>query len=500
MKVISCATLYGYCLIKGIVMAIKVGPLWTPQQISAATPGEWISGPQEGWASTGAAYHIRRTKIGDLCFTTDPKTWTKKVIDNRDRVDEYFEKGAVAVITDKKPVGLPPCYPVYYVENTLTAMEDLARARRAEFEGKTVCVNGSVGKSSIVRYLHHVLGEQASAYASNGNFNSIPGVPLSLVQTPKDFTYGVYECSMGGRPDITLRKAKLIAPHVCVISNITSVHLAYYKEGNPLDQVAQSKAKIFEASQPNGYAILNRDNDYFEMLKSLALKTNASNIISFGEHEESDVRLLSCQLHEAYSEVKISVFGEQFDYFVGQPGKHVILNTLAVLASVYALGADWRAAATACCNLPLLDRRMNKFSVSLDDGSFTLIDDTFNANPMSMRAAFDYVNVVRSERKGRCIAVLGEIKELGKDGAKVHTELAQHVAAAKFDRVYAVGDLMSNVFDNIPESMRGLHAASAKELKKALKEVIQPDDIVLLKCGHYSDINKEKVVSYLKKL
>ncbi|MDH3376388.1 MAG: Mur ligase family protein [Gammaproteobacteria bacterium] len=479
-------------------MAIKIGPLWTPQQIASATQGKWISGPSEGWAAGGVNYYLNQILPGDLGITTTPGIWSKTHPDTSNHIYKFFEKGAVAVIADKPPTNLPKCYPVFLVKNTRQALDDLARARRNEFEGKVICVTGSVGKTSVVRYLHHLIGQQAFTYASDRNFNHAPGVPLSMAQTPQSFQYGVYENAMERTGELTLQKTQIIRPHVSIITNIAPAHLVYYPERNPLDKIAESKAKIFEASETNGTAVLNCDCDYYEQLKIIALKSSAPNIISFGENTGSDIRLLSCNLHSNFSEVKASICGEPVNYFVGLPGKHVVINTLVVLAAVRAVGADWRAAAAACCNLPILERHLQRYSVALDDSRFTLIDDTFNSSPMSMRAALKYTELLQPIGGGRRIAVLGEMAELGQRGAQIHAELANDVICAKFDKVFTIGDLTINIFYNLPSQMRALHADSADILKDALYEEIQPNDIVLFKCSHSSAINKANVVRFLR--
>jgi UDP-N-acetylmuramoyl-tripeptide--D-alanyl-D-alanine ligase len=193
------------------------------------------------------------------------------------------------------------------------------------------------------------------------------------------------------------------------------------------------------------------------------------------------VRLVSAALDAETSEVKASFSARPLHYRLAVPGKHLVLNSLAVLAAAEALGADLRRAADALGTLPGLAGRGKRVTIGVADGSVTLIDESYNASPAAMRAAFAVLAAQRPTGNGRRIAVLGDMRELGAEGAALHRELAEPLASSGIDLVFACGPLMRNLFDALPAALRGTHADTAAELAPIVAHTLRAGDIVTIK-------------------
>jgi UDP-N-acetylmuramoyl-tripeptide--D-alanyl-D-alanine ligase len=446
--------------------------LWSGVEIAAAVNGRWISGDPQGWGATGVCYYANQVIEGDVVFTVDPQKWGKAYKDTTDKIPKLFASGAVAVITDKLGSNLASKFPILLVKDTRNALDDLGKAARNRFNGKVICVTGSVGKSSTKEGLRHVLSQQAPTAGSRKNFNHGPGVPLSLAQTPPDFSYGVYEFSVD-LPKVTLLKAKIARPHVVIVTHIQPDHLLYYPS---LEAIADQKSLLFDALAPDGVVVLNRDAPQFERLINNAKQKGIKRILTFGEALDADVQLVKCELREDLSYVSASVNGKKFDYIVGVPGRHMVLNSLAILAGVEAVNADSEKAATALASLQPLPNHTTRHQIKINDGKFEVIDDTFSANSGSIKAALEYLQLIKPEANGRRLAVLGEIQELGEMSRQVHADLATHVLANDIEKVFTIGDGMLALRALLPGHKLGVHAKAFNELMNAVVEEVRGGD------------------------
>jgi UDP-N-acetylmuramoyl-tripeptide--D-alanyl-D-alanine ligase len=293
---------------------------------------------------------------------------------------------------------------------------------------------------------------------------------------PRDIDYGVFEMGMNHAGEISAL-TRLVRPHIAIITTVAPVHLGFFSS---VEEIADAKAEIFEGLEPGGAAILNRDNPYFERLAAAASGEGAE-IISFGEDKRAKVRLLSCDLSPDGSTVTSDILGETVTYRVGAPGRHVVQNTLAVLAAVKLAGADLSAAAEALGAIHAPEGRGERFVIETERGPVCIVDESYNANPASMRAALATLGLTPRSAYKRRIAVLGDMLELGSDSLKLHRELAEAVDAAGIDVVFASGADMASLFEALPEKRRGAYAKTSDELAPALLSSVQPGDIVMVK-------------------
>ena len=363
------------------------------------------------------------------------------------------------------------------VRDTFDALNDLGRAGRDRTDHAVViAVTGSAGKTGTKEALRVALQPSGSVHASAKSFNNHWGVPLTLANMPRDIDYGVFEVGMNHAGEIAAL-TRLVRPHIAIVTTVAPVHLGFFAS---VEEIADAKAEIFEGLVPGGSAVINRDNPHFERLAAAA-RGEGAEVVSFGEHEQSKVRLMHCDLEADSSTVTSDILGETLTYRVGAPGRHVVQNTLGVLAAVKLAGADLKAAADALGALQPPAGRGQRFVISTERGPVCIVDESYNANPASMRAALATLGLTpRSEYKRR-VAVLGDMLELGTEGPRLHKELAEAVDAAGIDVVFASGTDMASLFEAVPKERRGAYAKTSEELAPVLLSSVQPGDIVMVK-------------------
>ncbi len=391
-------------------------------------------------------------------------------------VGQAFDKGAACamVATDFDAGGATG--PLLRVPDTLAGLEALGRAARARTKARVIAVTGSVGKTGTKEALRLALSQTGATHASRKSYNNQWGVPLSLAEMPAATRFGVFEIGMNHPGEITPLTG-LVRPHVAVITTVEPVHLGYF---SCVEEIAEAKAEIFSGLEPGGTAILNRDNPHYALLAARAEEHGAS-IVAFGRHDEADVRLLDAKLGPDGSDVTIAIGGKRLSYRVGAPGEHLVLNSLGVLAAAEAAGADLDKAAAALTGLRAPPGRGERSAFKLREGTVLVVDEAYNANPASMRAALAAMAHVAPGPGGRRIAVLGDMLELGGQGPALHEALAGPVDEAGVDVVFACGPLMAGLFEALPEGRRGAYAAASEGLTKPLLEAVRAGDVVMIK-------------------
>jgi UDP-N-acetylmuramoyl-tripeptide--D-alanyl-D-alanine ligase len=445
--------------------------LWTRDDLiaglRASVPGE---APE---SVSGMSIDTRTLQPGDLFFALAGE--------NRDGhafIEAAFKAGAAAaVVTGANAPALARFGPLLVVDDVLAAMERLGAAARARMAGRVVAVTGSVGKTSTKEALRHVLARQGETHASVASYNNHWGVPLTLARMPAATEFGVFEIGMN-HPFEIMPLAQLVRPHTAIVTTVEPVHLEHFRS---VSAIADAKGEIFSGLLPGGTAIINRDNPHFERLRAHALATQAGRVVSFGEHEQADARLLKLAMTPARSAVEASMGGRRLCFQVGAPGRHMAFNALAVLVAAEVLGADLALAALALADLAAGAGRGQRTELRMPGGALTLLDESYNANPASMRASMALLGQFDVGLRGRRIAVLGDMLELGPSGPEMHAALADPVAENNIDIVFAAGPLMRRLWDALPAARRGVYAPSAAELEASVLQALQPGDAVMVK-------------------
>jgi UDP-N-acetylmuramoyl-tripeptide--D-alanyl-D-alanine ligase len=384
--------------------------------------------------------------------------------------------GLVVVARDKRSL-LPADARLLVVADVLAGLTDLARAARARSGAQIVAVTGSVGKTGTKEALRLVLARSGPTHASLASYNNHWGVPLSLARMAASAQFAVFEIGMNHAGEIT-PLTRLVRPHIALVTTIEPVHLEYF---GTLEAIADAKAEIFLGLEPGGTAVLNRDNSQYSRLAAAAARAGAR-VVSFGAEESADARLVKLSLQPESSTVEARILGSDVTYKLGAPGRHLVMNSLAVLAAASLAGADLALAALALAELEPPTGRGRRITLSLPDGaSALLIDESYNANPASMRAALALLGQARIGRNSRRIAVLGDMLELGPAGPELHRGLIEPVLEHEIDCVFCAGPLMRSLWEALPSERRGGYAESSAALEPQVLTTIADGDAIMVK-------------------
>lgn len=442
-------------------------PLWTAAEAVAA-----VSGRSDGaWRATGVSIDSRTVERGDLFIALGGPNF-----DGHDFVAEALDKGAAAAMVARRPGDVAGDAPLLFVDDTLEGLCALARAARSRSRARVIAITGSVGKTGVKEATRIALSAQATTAASEGSLNNHWGVPLSLARLPREARFAVFELGMNHPGEIT-PLALLVRPHVAAITTIEAVHRAHFSS---IEAIADAKAEIFVGVEPGGAAVLNRDNDQFARLAQAAGAAGVAAVISFGRHPDAGVCAIEELTDSAGSSVVARIAGETVEYRLNVPGRHWVGNSLCVLAAVAAAGGDVRAAARALAAFTPSKGRGQRFIIRVETGAFTLIDDSYNASPVSMVAALDVLGSMRPGSTGRRIAVLGDMLELDTP-AERHRALVEPLQRNEVHLVFTAGSEMIHLFDALPSEMRGGHAPDAAALAPLVSACVHSGDVVAVK-------------------
>jgi UDP-N-acetylmuramoyl-tripeptide--D-alanyl-D-alanine ligase len=400
------------------------------------------------------------------------------VHDGHDFVAAALKAGAALAVVEKAQRDkFGSDAPLLVVDDVLAGLEDLARASRARLGARVIAVTGSVGKTSTKEALLHVFSAQGQTHASVASFNNHWGVPLSLARCPAEARFAVFEIGMNHAGEIE-PLVKMVRPHVAVITTVEAVHLEFFAG---IEAIADAKAEIFAGVEPDGAVVLNHDNSQFARLNRAAKKRGISRIVSFGVNEKANARLIDISLHAACSAVHADILGQEVTYKLGMPGRHMAMNSLAVLAASSLAGADLALASLSLSQIVPAAGRGVRRALVVPGGEVTLIDESYNANPASMAAALSVLGQAPIGPRGRRIAVLGDMLELGVTGAELHGGLNDAIKTHQVDLVYCCGPLMRNLWDALSTGKRGGYADSAANLQPQVLSAVRAGDAVMIK-------------------
>lgn len=451
--------------------------LWTATEAAEATGGT----AQGTWSVCGISIDTRTIGRGEMFVALTAAR------DGHDFVVQALEKGAGVALVSRIPDGVGPDAPLLLVDDVQTALEALGRAGRARTQARVVAITGSVGKTSTKEMMAQMLAEQGRTHASVASYNNHWGVPLTLARMPRDTEYAVIEIGMN-HPGEIAPLARMARPHVALVTTVGTAHLENFpgKRG-----IAVEKAAIFDGLAPGGVAVMNSDIDHADVLRDKARDMGARGI-GFGRRG-TEYRLEDVRLQGEVTVVKAQSTQGPLLFKLNTPGTHFAMNALGALAAAAELGADVALAALALARWSPYQGRGVRETIPLDpveeDLTLTLIDDSYNANPDSMRAALDVLAAVAPRdqtgrvSKGRRIAILGDMKELGEEERPLHAALAATDAMQMIDVVHTTGPLMQALHDALPPEKRGLHCDSAADMAGRVRARLDSGDVVLVKAS-----------------
>ncbi len=449
--------------------------LWTSGDAAQATHGQSTA----NWTASGVSIDTRTLEPGDLFVAL------KDTRDGHDFVMQAFEKGASAAMVSHVPDGVADTAPLLVVDDVQRALEDLGRAARVRMHGKVVAVTGSVGKTSTKEMLLAMLSEQGRAHASVESYNNHWGVPLTLARMPADTEYAVIEIGMN-HPGEIAPLSKMTQPHVALVTTVAPAHLEAFED---ISGIAVEKASIYEGVLPGGVAVLNADVETSPILLAKAQDCRLRPV-TFGE-KGNDFKIIRVDLQGDTTVVRAEMGEVPILYKLASPGGHFAINALGAIAVMAALRTDVALALGALGRWKPYKGRGQRERIHLDtvDTRLTLdlIDDSYNANPTSMKAALDVLaaaavtNDIGRVSKGRRIAYLGDMKELGPEGPALHADLADLPAIEQIDVIHCIGPLMRSLYDRLPETRRGEWFAASEDALPRLKTHLDSGDVVLAK-------------------
>jgi UDP-N-acetylmuramoyl-tripeptide--D-alanyl-D-alanine ligase len=448
-------------------------PLWNEFEICTVTGAE----PETNWNGfvTGISIDTRTLQPGDLFVAL------KDVRDGHEFVTAAFKAGAPMALVKRDYERKDGDRELLRADDPLGALEKLGIAARARLSAtaRVIAVTGSAGKTGTKEMLRACLSRLGKVHASEKSYNNHWGVPLTLARMPRDTDYAVFEIGMNHAGEIT-PLTQMVRPHAAIVTTVEAVHLAHF---GSVEEIADAKAEIFSGLIEGGTAIIKRDSPHYDRLRVRAAAHGAL-ILSFGLDARADVRAENLSMDEDGSEIVAHLPSGQIKYRLAMPGRHIAENSLAVASALSAIGADVEKALAALADLPPPGGRGERTTLSLAGGAVLLIDESYNANPASMRAALETMARVPRSKFPRRIAVLGDMLELGPGAGELHRGLKASVDEAGADLVFACGRQMRHLFDALRPEIQGGAADSATALEAPLLAALQPGDVVMVKASN----------------
>jgi len=464
--------------------------LWTTAGVVKATQGK-CGGT---WTADGVSIDSRTVKAGDLFVALKGPNFDGHLY----ALDALKRGAAAAIVHSAVPDSGEYHNRLVMVKDTFAALQNLAIAARARTKAKIIAVTGSVGKTGTKEALKLGLSALGKTHATEGNLNNHWGVPLSLARMPEDTAFGVFELGMNHAGEIA-PLSKLVRPHAAIVTTVEAAHLEFF---NSIAEIADEKGAIMAGLEKGGTVVLPRDNAQYTRLLAAAKTYNIEKVVSFGASGDAAARLVSWSLTPDGTQVAAEFDGTRITYDMIVSGRHWALNSVAAIAAVRAIDADFRRAAGALSKLAAPVGRGARRRIPVADGNILVIDESYNASPAAVRVLAETLaqmhQPVGGTGGGRLIMVLGDMLELGTAAASLHAGLAASLKAAQIDLVFTAGSLMENLHKALPDDMRGGHAPDSKSLVPMVTAKVRAGDVIAVKGSHSSHM--EIVVAALHAL
>ncbi len=466
--------------------------LWTSNEIKMATRGIGSG----DWVVDGISIDSRTLQSGDLFVAiTDQR-------DGHDYVENAFKNGAVGALVSYIPAALKDDGRLIVVPDVLEALQNLAAAARERFTGKIIAVTGSVGKTSTKEMLNVALKNQGIVHASDKSFNNQWGVPLTLARMPTNADFAIIEMGMNKSGEIKEHSC-LARPNIVLITEVKNVHMSNFED---INKIALAKSEIFSGLEVGGLALVNSDVSTIDIIER-SLQDPTVNLQKFGI-KGPDWVLNQVNVKDHSLEVIASQSSIKFKFELNSLGQHFALNGLATIATVSLLGADKNIAIKQLQNWQPFEGRGQHIEIEFWDGdaikTFDLIDDSYNSNPTSLKAGLRLLDslwklkIGQRLTKGRKVAILGDMLELGFNEVSIHQSIATWDEIKDIEKFYLVGDLMKSLYETLSSKVDKCWFNTTDELLEMLVDDISNADVILVKGSKKS--NMEKVVRKLKSI
>ncbi len=457
------------------------------EKIQALLDGEWLVAPPENWQCDNFAINEAGC-FGDntLFIAIDRERWLKGsgnsgVYGNWEDTHKNlsrFQNKICGVIVEHYIDDLDSKIPQFKVANSYEVIKMIGYDARSEYNGKIIALTGTVGKTTTKNMLHHLLSEYGSVESTYKNHNTRTGVPLTLARCVKQPDYCVLEVAISA---LWMRSGSIclkVKPDVAIITEVALGQTA--GSVNTSEATAIMKARITQGIHPDGTVILNRDMIDFELIESEVQKY-CNKIVTYGFHTESDVKIEKFTPLPSGSMITIILEGTKLEYFIPLHGSGMVRNSVASLSAIHVLGLDPLDSIQKFSTFQLNDTVLEIFSLPYKEGVVDIIDDSYNAEIPSMISAFEVFKEKGRHTRGKRIAILGRIVNLGDNAPSVHQSLAEPLLETGVDLVFAYGAEMKYLMDELPQSMIGGFFSSVEACAIAISKIVEVDDLILIK-------------------
>ncbi|WP_375646481.1 UDP-N-acetylmuramoyl-tripeptide--D-alanyl-D-alanine ligase [Bartonella sp. AA56HLJMS] len=450
--------------------------LWDKQALVAAINGVVMGSMPETFS--GVSIDSRTLAEGEVFFCIKGHH-----LDGHDFAAQAYERGAgVLIVAEHRLRDMKKILaPLIVVPDVLQALEQLAQAARKRSRAKIIAITGSVGKTTTKEALKQALATAGNVHANLASLNNCWGVPLTLARMPMESDYGIFEIGMNHRDEIR-PLVKLVCPHIALITHICAGHMGFFKD---LQEIAKAKAEIFEGLDEEGIAILNADSDFFSYLVQKAKKCGVKKILSFGETKDADYQAHDIRLLTDSSSMIVRMRGRDREVQIGAPGRHIVQNSLGVIAACDAMGVELEPVFLSFRHFSSQKGRGVRYRLSLSNGSeFYLIDESYNANPASMRAALELLATGPVGKGGRRIAILGDMLELGEYSEKLHRDLIKPIRLSGANPVFLFGEAMKYLVSDLSAGVKVHYAENIEKILSLLLAEISSGDLLMVKSSN----------------
>jgi UDP-N-acetylmuramoyl-tripeptide--D-alanyl-D-alanine ligase len=405
-------------------------------------------------------------------------------LDGHEFVNNAFNAGASIAIVNQNYQHKTKGNNYIIVNDTFLALKKLAIASRKRNHGVIIGITGSVGKTTTKDILYSCISTYMNAYASPKSFNNKWGVPLALANMPINSDIGIFELGMNHFGEIS-ELALLVMPDISIITNVENAHIGNLKT---IENIGTAKSEIMDNMDEGCYIILNRDSNCYESLEKKANKKKL-NIITFGKTVKSDIQLLKLNITDNSISTVVSIFDKKYRYNLNTNNKFIAHNSLPILAIFKILKLNLQSIFSNLNFNSVSKGRWETIKFKINNGSFVLIDDSYNASPMSMNYSICQFDSLKVSNNARRIAVLGDMLDLGEYEFSYHSDLIEQISESNIDIVYACGESMRKHLDKIPNNIKIYWASDSQEISKLLLRNICEEDVMLLKGSNAMKMN-----------
>ena len=428
---------------------------------------------------SGVSINTKNIKKNNLFFAIRGKK-----NDGHKFVKEAFKKGAIRSIVSTKK-GQPFSNKIIKVKNTFSSLNDLAKVTRDATSAQIIGITGSTGKTTLKNLISFALKNYGKVYYSPHSYNNKFGVPLSLSNLKSNTEYGVFEIGMDKKGEIN-NLSKIVKPEIAIITNISEAHI---KNFNTLKDIAKAKSEIIDNISKDGNVILNRDDKFFRFLSNKA-KKRGIRVISFSSKQKANISLLESKMIKNYYRLKIIVKNKIFYFNTKYSTNNFISNILACISVLSVLNLDLKSMKNKFANFSIPNGRGDIKIVKKFQKKFKFIDESYNANPLSMSSAIQNMNYYKREGNVKKLVFLGDMLELGKKSKKLHKKLSIIINKSDIDKVFVYGKHIKETFNLLSRNKKGKVFNNLKEAYDHFNKIVHNNDLLMVKGSNATGLNQ----------